>query len=218
MRAREPDAPAVELRRAAWWRRLVAGVIDACVVLAFVVPAVWLRVLARRRGALVAEPGGAEERSVRAMRLLGSLVALLRRLGESPGFRVAGLEVRDRVSGRRPAFGRTLLRAAIDELPTRVMRWATAGARERQRLQRASPREAVSGESLAFPGRLFAEQLLVGLLVRVIAAPLRRRLDARVVTVSRGQSAAPRGGLPRTRRIPATPRSPACAGGAGRSR
>jgi hypothetical protein len=149
------------------------------------VPAVWLRVLRRRRGPAAVEPGGAEQRGVLAIRLLGSLVALLRRLGESPGFRAAGLEVRDRVSGRRPALGRTLVRAAIDELPTLVMRWATAGARQRERPQRAARREAGSGEPFAFPRRLFAEQLLVGQLVRVIVAPLRRRLDGRVVTVRR---------------------------------
>jgi RDD family len=190
MRAGEPDAPTADLRRAPWWRRALAGVADMCVILAVVLPVVGLRML-RRRDAVAVEPGAADEGGVRAVRLLGSLIALLRRLGESPGFRVTGLEVRDRLTGRRPALARTLLRTALDELPAWVTRWATSAARERQRARRAELRRTpggngrVAGAVRTSAQRFFAEQLLVGQLVRLLAAPLRRRLDARVVTVRR---------------------------------
>jgi hypothetical protein len=210
MRRLGRDAPAAELCQARWWRRVLAGTIDVSVAVAAIAPAMWLAIR-RRRGAVGAER--LEPRGERFVRAVGGLFALARRLGRTPGFRVAGLELRDPVTGRPPGLGRAALRTAIDELPRWVTRWATSAERERERARTAERRRAFDANlqvvrSLAredpehlheaaatfrstplgftFPWRFFVEQILVGQAVRTLLGPLRRRLDARVVTVRRG--------------------------------
>jgi len=182
---------------------MLAGLLDAALLtVAAVAPAI----VAARFGAVLGRRPQAAGR-LAALAVL-ALVALRER-GDSPGLRLAGLERRDRRSGRRPGTARAIAIVALSLVPRALSRWATATARERdraarmpaideQRAKRAAVRarhpddpaararaeaDEVGPPVMAVSARTIAGQLAVSWLVRRALAPLRRRLAGDPVTV-----------------------------------